>query len=339
MEFSDVLYNNERLAAALSRALGDDGIIISQVGEDDFFYDAGSHISKKKSEQKFMSHLRNNGFKSVKEYSEAHGNFLGVWHYVILFKDRKSLTSWYSNEAEIDLRIRQRGTKVKHSSSTPFRFFDGATMMGYQFATRINEEVACRGMPRPAFCELQHGFDPFQENFPASALEVKPSLIPNGAQGLFAKQNIPGGSYIAIEEKVNAILSSPSTTKIIQSLGGHPQSDSLKPLATYLSQYGYGHDFYGMYGMSVDPNRMNFINYGCDSHGATMDSTELESSFYNPYIDRSHLLLLRGTGTVIRDVQVDEELFGNFLSVLIDKNTESRRAHYRAQCLADIVVA
>ncbi len=285
-----------------------------------------------------MKHLRNNGFTAVKEYSEAHGNFHGVWHYVILFKDRKSLANWYANEAEIDLRIRQRGMKVKNDpSTTPFRFFDGATMMGYQYATRINEEVACRGMPRAAFCELQHGFDPIKENTPASALEVKPSLIPNGEQGLFPKEVIPEGSYVAIEEKVNAILSPPSTTKIIQSL--RSQSEPLKPLATYLSEYGQGHTFYGMYGMSVDPSRMHFLNYGCDSNGVVADASAFESSFYNPYIDRSHLLLLRGMETVNRDVQEGEELLGNFFSLLVDKNTQSRRARYRAQCLAENPVA
>ncbi|GAX19841.1 hypothetical protein FisN_11Lh287 [Fistulifera solaris] len=335
VEFSDVLYNNDKLAAALSRALGDDGIIISQVGEDDFLNDAGSHISKKKSEQKFMKLLKNNGFTAVKEYSEAHGNFHGVWHYVILFKDRKSLANWYSNEAEINLKMRHRSMKVKNASSTPFRFFDGATMMGYQFATRINEEVACRGMPRPAFCEMQHGFDPNRENTPASTLEVKPSLLLNGEQGLFSKQVIPEGSYVAIEEKVNAILLPPSTTRIIEAL--QSQSSSLQPLAAYLSEYGQGHNFYGMYGMSVDPSRMHFLNYGCYTSGIAADATEIESSFYNPFIDRSHLLLLRGTETVTRDVQEGEELLGNFLSVLLDKNTKSRS--YRAQCLVETPVA
>lgn len=337
--FSDVLYNTGKVAAALSRALGDDGIIISQVGEDDFLYDPGSPISTKKAEQKFMSHLKNNGFTAAKEYSEAHGGFLGVWHYVVLFKDRKSLANWYSNEAEIDLRVRRRGMKVKGASSTPFRYFDGATMMGYQFASRINEEVACRAFPQPAFCEQQHGFDPFKENTPMSAFEVKQSLMPNGVQGLFAKQPVSEGSYVAIEENVNAILSPPFTTKIIRSLYSHVEGDSRGSLSAYLSGYGYGHDFYGMYGMSVDPSRMNFMNYGCNAAEIVSDTTQIDSSFYNPFIDRDHLLLLRGTETVTRDVQEGEELLGNYLSVLIDKNTESRRANYRAQCLAENAVA
>lgn len=336
MEFSDVLYNNEKVAAALSRALGEDGIIVSQVGEDDFYYDAGSHISKRKSGQKFMELLKKNGFTAAKEYSEAHGGFLGVWHFVVLFKDRMSLAHWYSNEAEIDLRIRRRGAKVKNSSSTPFRYFDGATMMGYQFPTRINEEVACRYMPRPAFCEQQHGFDPFKENTPASAFEVKSSRIPNGGQGLFATKAISEGNYVALEEKVNAILSPPFTTKLVQSIHRHVPSDSIQPLSTYLSEYGYGHDFYGMYGMSVDPGRLHFLNHGCNANAiATDTNTEMDSFFYNPFIDRGHLLLLRGTETVIRDVQEGEELLGDILPVGVDKNSKSRRASYRAQCLVE----
>ena len=334
MEFSDVLYNNARVAAALSRALNDDGIIVSQVGEDDFFYDAGSHISKKKSEQKFMDLLKNNGFTAAKEYSDAHGGFLGVWHYVILFKDRTSLANWYSNEAEVDLRIRRRSMKVKNSSTPPFRYFDGATMMGYQYPTRINEEVVCRFMPRPAFCEQQHGFDPFKENTPASAFDAKQSLIPNnGGQGLFTKQAISEGNYVAIEEKVNAILSPPFTTKIIRSVQSYVHSDSLKSsLNTYLSEYGYGHDFYGMYGMSVDSGRLHFLNHGCHANAMAADTTEMDSSFYNPFVDRSHLLLLRGTETVTRDLQEGEELLDDHLSAGVDKNSDSKRASYRAQC-------
>lgn len=336
MEFSDILYNNDKFAACLSRSLGDDGILVSQVGEDDFLNDPGSHVSEKKFEYKFINHLQNNGFKAAKEYSEAHGGFLGVWHYMIVFKDRSTLANWYSNQAEIDLKIRRRGMKVKNKLETPFRYFDGAAMMDYQFPTRINEEVFCRSLPRPAFCEEQHGFDPFKENTPASALEVKQSLTQSGEPGLFTKQSISEGAYIAIEEKVNAILSTPFTTEIIRLLGSHLANNYLKSLSAYLSQYGHGHDFHGMYSMSVEPSRMNFLNHVCDASEVTSDlDAAIDLSFYSPFIDRNYMLLLRAAETMTRDLLEGEEVLGNYLSILTDKNIESRRATYRAQCLSE----
>ena len=58
----------------------------------------------------------------------------------------------------------------------------------------------------------------------------------------------------------------------------------------------------------------------------------MDSSFYNPFVDRSHLLLLRGTETVTRDLQEGEELLDDHLSAGVDKNSDSKRASYRAQC-------
>lgn len=346
MEFSDILYNNDKVAASLSRALGDDGILVSQVGEDAFLNDVGTYFSDHKFEQKFMNHLRNNGFKAAKEYSEAHGGFHGVWHYMIFFKERKTLSNWYANEAEINLKIRRRSLEVTNGLETPFRYFDGATMMGYQFPSRINEEVFCRDMPQPAFCEEQHGFDPSKGNAPISAFEVKQSLTREGEQGLFTRQQLLEGDYIAIEEKVNVILSPTFTTAIIRLLNSRVDNDYLKSLNAYLSEYGHEHDFYGKYSVSVESNLMNFLNHCCndmtnsgvstsksdvssDANGmqTSRDYAAIESLFYNPFVDRNHLLLLQAIETASRNVNLGEELLSSDLSYHTDK--QSRSASYR----------
>lgn len=156
----------------------------------------------------FVNGLRRVGFESIVDYEEAHGRLVDIWAFVLAMKDGESRANWFMSEAEINLKIKKRAMKTKNAVF-PFYYFDGATMMLYQFSSRVVEETWCRDKTEE--CRTGHGFDPEIPNIPRSALEVKPSAIATGGRGVFAAEFIAKGSYILLEECVHGMLI-PGTT-------------------------------------------------------------------------------------------------------------------------------
>jgi len=136
----------------LADALGEDGILVVEI--DDIF-----DISTMSS---FIDGLEEADFKSIVEYDEGTG---GAWSFFMAMKDTSSRANWIRNEAEITMEIRKRIVKTS-SGGVPLTSFDGATMMSYQFPSRIVEESWCSQSGRCGKNYEQHGFDPWIENTP-----------------------------------------------------------------------------------------------------------------------------------------------------------------------------
>jgi hypothetical protein len=357
--FSDILYDNDKFAEAISRALSDDGVMVTQVGQEDFIDDPAKEFTNKQYEFKLRTHLQNHGFVVAKDYSEAHGGFLGVWRYLILFKSRESLVYWYANQAEIDLEIRKRSLTIQPSgnsaeTTTPFRYFDGAMMMTYQFPSRVSEEVFCRSTPQPDLCATKHGLDPEIENVPISSLEVRQSSLPNAGRGISSKESVKKGMYIAADEMVESILFPPKTYLYAKSITEKSYASAnsyFKALDAYIHGYGFENDLFGNIAYSVEPSILTFINHGCNrtyNQGAVtlftemdVDSTSMpemlkdnivETIFYSPFIDRNLFGLMHANEVTLRDIEAGEELLGNYLHYWSEENWESKVNDFRAMC-------
>jgi hypothetical protein len=205
IEFSDLLYRNQELMYAFSQALGDEGIFVAQVGEVENMDDLPTSFYPDNQLGTFLDGLEKFGFESIVDYSEAHGRFIESWGFVVAMKDSASRANWFRNEAEINLQIAQRILP-----STELSFFDGASMMQYQFTSRIDEEIWCRDRV-DGECSTGHGFDPYLPNLPHSAFTVQPSTVAKGGRGIFATQFVPKGTMIGLEECVHGMFL-PSTT-------------------------------------------------------------------------------------------------------------------------------
>ena len=70
-EFSDLLYANSELLESLSRALGENGILISQTGEADGFIDRFKYNHEDEQFKRFLEGLEEVGFENVAQYDEA----------------------------------------------------------------------------------------------------------------------------------------------------------------------------------------------------------------------------------------------------------------------------
>jgi len=128
-------------------------------------------------------------------------------------KDSGTRTNWFKNEAEVQLDVNARILQTKNGEPA-LRFFDGGSMMQYQFPSRMVETDWCHSYPN--VCKEGHGFRPDLVNYPATMFEVKPSVIANGGRGVFAKELIPKGSVVGLEDCVNGMHAHSTTFEIME---------------------------------------------------------------------------------------------------------------------------
>jgi hypothetical protein len=215
---------------ALSNALRPDGMLISQLGENFNYDSSGLHYSVNRIEYEFMQNLIEYGFDRMEDYTEAHGGFSAEWKYKILFKCGECHHSrWHRNQALVELDMKKRSMKCINDCNL-FKFFDGATMMGYQYVSRINEAVFCRDIPqnlpdRPElWCTNRHGFDPEVKHVSLYTIQNDaPIETSNGFDSLIhAAEIMPSFlsnfTYVGLDASAQNILIVPATTGIIRQM-------------------------------------------------------------------------------------------------------------------------
>jgi len=186
-----------RFIDAMSNALERDGFFAAPVDDDD---DDDKDL-------KLVELLELAGLESVLMYEEAHARPLASSLFLTAMNDEDSRIQWYANEAHVALAMHQRSVGTHSSGDTLFRYFDGATMESYQRPPHRAEDRFCAR--RPEKCRGGHGFVSGILNFPQSSFEVKPSKLPHGGRGVFAKEFIPKGSYIGLNDCVHGMFVPP----------------------------------------------------------------------------------------------------------------------------------
>jgi hypothetical protein len=350
VSFSDILYQNNEYVSAIYNGLTRSGIFISQIGEDDFFNNApDSYSPSGKPLIKFAQLLQAEGFQIMKRYSEAHGNFLAAWAFMVMWKDAQSAERWFASQAMIDLNIQKRILPTIDGRE-PLKFFDGATMMSYQYPSRVNQEVFCRESPSPRFCDDGHGLDPRLPNAPASYLNVQKSNISHAGLGVFAREMIPVNAYIAAEEAAHSLVVQSPQWRLLEAFENEYNS-----MKDYISHFGHSNDLYGGTAFAAHMPVLAFLNHGCNREFAIgqSDSTDemaadpkhfqsdavslsrsLQSIFNNPFVDRNQAVLLNAAITTSRNIEVDLEVLDNYLRYLQADNWEQGIHRLGQQCSA-----
>ena len=176
-------------------------------------------------------------------FRQSHCGFNAVWLFIVAFKSYSTRKRWYANSAEIDLAMKKRSVRTM-SGESPFRYFDGATMVSYQVPSRTVENVYCRRQPTPLSCiNDKYLYNPELSNVPVSSLEVKKSKVGEYAgRGLFTKVDVPEDVYIAAETAVHSVRFFPSTRELIFkliSLCEQVGDDNYAVLEYYMDGYGF----------------------------------------------------------------------------------------------------
>lgn len=172
--------------------------------------------------------------------NQAHCGFRAPWTLLVAFKSYETRSSWYSNAAEIDLEMVKRQVKTK-SGTSPFKYFDGPTMVSYQVPPKAMEVVYCRQEPTPPECVIgEESYDPEQPNIPVSSLEVKMSKeSENAGRGLFTKVDIPDDAYLSAETSCHSVQFMPSTKEMMDDIMKTKfNTTAIASVVAYM--YGYG---------------------------------------------------------------------------------------------------
>lgn len=281
-----------------------DGIYISQMGESGHMEDAPLDLSAKNVEAVLIDALQDFGFKAITSYTEMHGNFLGVWGFLIALREPEQKARWFRNSAMLDMAISQRMLRSK-DGSIPLRYFDGATMMGYQFPTRVDEIIYCRQDPTPAGCEAGHGFNPESANVPLNSFQI-------ADRGLYAKKNLPEGSYFAIDESVHQVMLSPSTSRLLKTMLG-TNLEFFASLSEFVEENSFDSGFFGVPSLFVDAGATTFLNHACNgsSHVGLPISANTSSwsgASYSPFLYRNYLTKLNSEEFIMQNVTAGTEV-------------------------------
>ena len=317
-DFSTILYDTDDFIKSLSNALRPDGILVTQLGENFYYESPGFHHTIKKIEFDFMQNLIEHGFGRMEDYTEAHGGFSADWKYKILFKCGEcSYSRWHNNQASVDLEIKKRSMKCINECSL-FKFFDGATMMGYQYVSRVNEDVFCRDVPqklpnRQEWCENRHGYDPERNhvslNTPQNDTKFEMSSVGEGSvDGVEMMPSLlTNYSYVGLDVSTQNIQILPATTRLIRQMSNESNLFAKKRRNMFVSLFdsfgapclywGSSCYFISLRLLMTPSNSYTNIELSTNNVFAILIreglfpniSTSLDTVIYNPYISRNHL--------------------------------------------------
>jgi spermidine synthase len=198
--FSDVLYKSNDLVLALYNSLSSDGLFVIQCGQSSHVTDPPVTHLQDDQLHTLLSNFEAVGFESIQEYDEIHGGFEAPWSFLAVMKNRESRDKWFRNQAEVDWSIRARAMQTLNDDS-PFRYFDGATMMGWKYSNKVEEGLHCRLNPVPFGCP---GYRSSAEGW-----ESRVYTLPG---------NLTQGSHRVLEDWENHPYIDPTVTRLIGEL-------------------------------------------------------------------------------------------------------------------------
>eukprot|EP00560_Eucampia_antarctica_P001782 CAMPEP_0197840080 /NCGR_PEP_ID=MMETSP1437-20131217/45396_1 /TAXON_ID=49252 ORGANISM="Eucampia antarctica, Strain CCMP1452" /NCGR_SAMPLE_ID=MMETSP1437 /ASSEMBLY_ACC=CAM_ASM_001096 /LENGTH=964 /DNA_ID=CAMNT_0043449631 /DNA_START=77 /DNA_END=2972 /DNA_ORIENTATION=- len=300
VEFAATLYNNDDFAKSLFNSLDEDGVLVLQMGSSpehsdpaelntidfrrhqimDLIELVGFGSSPEHSDpaelntidfrrHQIMDLIELVGFKTVQVYEEAHCFFGDPWSFMVACKDIACRDNWFLNEAGIALESHRR-MRPTLSGLPQLKYFDGATMKGYQQPTKQWESAFCKRTPKPASCQFANGYDKKRKDIPIDQFEVRISNYGDHAgRGVFAKVEVPKDAYIGLETAVKRIYVEFQAMQFIESYFQSALSKNtpeLEKLLNYIYGYGYSSiekalqpEYY------VDSGIITFVNHGCNS--------------------------------------------------------------------------
>jgi spermidine synthase len=225
--FSDVLYKSNDLVISLYNSLKQDGLFVIQVGEASGFLDPPLTHYRDDQLWSFLTNFEAAGFGSVQSYDDIHSGFESPWSFNVIMKNRESRRGWFRSQAEIDWRIRKRAVRTLRDES-PFRYFDGSTMMEWKYPSRIGENVYCRLNPTPLSC--------FGVGYVPKTLEVHVQGLYPGIERLgYSAKPVPTNARLLLESiRANNHGTQATLTKDPSgSVSIHPSGSSASPCASF----------------------------------------------------------------------------------------------------------
>ena len=314
-----------------------------------------------------LDELEKVGYKSMHLYSDESNGFTTRRSFLVALKSYASRADWYSNEAEVNIRLHQRINK----DITSLKFFDAPTMLKYQTPSKAVETAYCRGGDgaREEECKELGALDPQLSNVPVSALSVGQSTMGEySGRGLFAIKDIPEGTLIGLEKNILSYFILPSTHQIIQEMYYWVEEnyneeayasevfESISVVEAFSTGYGVWSTFLGRTHVKVESSILMFCNHGCNgtyNYGVVTGFTEANvdlkqppelpthfrkalfhnASAFSPVVERNIRQYLSSGDVTNRVIKQGEELLCNYLEYIgSPQDWEEEIRSLRGQC-------
>lgn len=188
--FAVQLYKDEHLWGTMYEALSENGILVVQLGMTPRSHAYGEHIGLNKNRANLLRTIEAVGFSHMFIYHDFHSDFKFEWSYLAACKSEMCAEEWNRNEAQINLRIRERILPAK-SGKPLLRYFDGATMQDYRRPHKSWENARCRQDPEPEECRIYR-----QTNHATLWSDAFDRLLEDGEYIFVAKMNLMNGSVL-----------------------------------------------------------------------------------------------------------------------------------------------
>jgi spermidine synthase len=215
--FAIQLYQDYNFWRIMYDALTDDGTLVVQLGMSPRSYDYAEQFGRNKNRANLFATIESVGFQKLMIYQLIHSDFKYEWSFVVACKSGSCAKEWHRNEAEFNLRIRERILKTR-SGSPALSYFDGATMQYFRRPTKAWEKVYCRRNPTPTECSLFHGIS----DLALSSLSFSQVAKENDDFFVVARKSLSKGQLIFNDNLDISLMSSPfhpgnfTTVKITQ---------------------------------------------------------------------------------------------------------------------------
>lgn len=199
---SEPEYADPAAIAALVASLAPDGVIAFQIGFAPSILDPRADKGLQPTRELLLNHLEAHpSIASIHVYEEAHCGYWEPRAFLVACRDVSCRKRWYAETDEVDYQIYERigGTK---SGQQSLIHFDGATQRSFHSPPRAWESIYCRREPVPFECayrglDLGKGlYEYFPDDPKGSAFEVRPMGEESGGAAVFAKVDVPAGSYV-----------------------------------------------------------------------------------------------------------------------------------------------
>lgn len=352
VEIAGGLYEDSSFVDSLFHGLSADGVFVVQLGKSKMSTDPPDEIGRFKDTALMIDALGKSGFESIHTYDEGHSHFYMPWSYLVSFKEYKTRANWHRSTPQLQIELQQRLHKTK-SGKPALKYFDAATMARNQIPPKSAETLYCRKEEYPYECDELIGFDPEDDNHPASEyLRVGKSGVSEFAgRGLFATKDLPEDSYLALEGSGKSFHLPPLTLSVVETLyewadeeENHDRlpyvEDELSSLYAYTHGYGHGSVLLGEVHYSVESDIMLFMNHGCNgtSNFGYIEDEDREVKFtemnvdlnnleeisenliskvrvpYSPVFDRNWRHALNSGDYTLRGVKEGEEVLTDYIS-------------------------
>ena len=250
-EISTNMYNDENFVRSLVNSLSDKGVLVIQVGTAPNIHDPRADVGVFKQREVLFNLLESMpDVKAMLIYEEANCGFNEPHSFLVVGISTDIRSRWHAESDVVDYEIYDRIVLAANDDTVhPLVHFDGSTQHSYHAPPKAWETIYCRREPTPFECAYLH-LDMNMELHDFNFDDEEGSSFRFETNGdekdavthVFARKDIPKGSYIMPEHLASSLIVTDKTLQGLQStaaVSGTGKVHIIDDLVTYIENKGH----------------------------------------------------------------------------------------------------